>query len=53
MLPVRGEYFDNYKLLCKLEQVVRGHSLQPNKYDDETIQGITCLIIEGRSKYFR
>ena len=47
------EQCDHYKLMCKLRQVMRGHALQPDIYDYETIRGITWLIIGYGHQYFR
>ena len=39
--------------MSKLSQFIRVHALQPDIYYDETIQGITCLLIEYGRQYFR
>ena len=53
ILTVSVEHCDHYKLLWKLSQVIRGHSLQPDIYDDVTILGITWRIIGYGRQYFR
>ena len=37
----------------KLSQAMRVHALQPEIYDDDTIQGITWIIIGYGRQYFR
>ena len=39
-LTVWGEKCDHYKLLWKLGKVMRGHTLELDIYDDDTIRGI-------------
>ena len=50
---VWGEYCHHYKLPWKLRQVMRCHAIQADIYDDDTIQGITLLIIGYGHQYFR
>ena len=52
-LTFSGYQCDDYKLLCKLRQVVIGHALQTYISDVETIRGITWLIIGDGCQYFR
>ena len=52
-LTVRREKYHHYKLIWKLRQVMRGHALHPDIYDDDTIWGINWLIIGYRRQYFR
>ena len=46
------EQFYHYKLLWKLRQAMRVRALQPYIYDDDTIHGITWIIIGCGSQYF-
>ena len=51
-LRVWAEQCNNYKLMWKLSQVMRGHALHSEIYDDENIRGITWLIICYGCQYF-
>ena len=51
-LTVWGEQCNNFKLLWKLRQVMIGYALHPDIYNDDTIRGITWIIIRDVGQFF-